>query len=53
MTKTYARRWKKSWGLIDQCGQRMHLVAVGLVGRGHRHGQQMTQHIDRIGYDKA
>ena len=46
MTKTYARRWKKSWGLIEPCGQRMHLVAVGLVGRGHRHGQQMTQHID-------
>ena len=27
VTKTYARRWKKRWGLIDQCGQRMHLVA--------------------------
>ena len=26
----------------------MHLVAVGLVGRGHRHGQQMTRHIDRL-----
>ena len=23
-------------------------VAVGPVGRGHRHGQQMTRHIDRL-----
>ena len=35
-------------GVLDLCGQRMHLVAVGLVGRGHRHGQQMTQRIDRL-----
>jgi hypothetical protein len=34
--------------VLDLCGQRMHLVAVGLVGRGHRHGQQMTQRIDRL-----
>jgi len=32
----------------DLCGQRMHLVAVGLVSRGHRHGQQMTQRLDRL-----
>jgi hypothetical protein len=32
--------------VLDLCGQHMHLVAVGLVGRGHRHGQQMTQCID-------
>jgi hypothetical protein len=24
----------------------MHLVVVGLVGGGHRHGQQMAQRID-------
>jgi outer membrane putative beta-barrel porin/alpha-amylase len=34
--------------VLDLCGQRMHLVAVGLVGRGHRHGQQMTPRIDRL-----
>jgi hypothetical protein len=39
--------------VLDLGGQRIHLVTVGLIGRGHRHGRQMTQRIDPIDYDKT